>query len=465
MKIIESLENIAFNSWSILIPIILVIFIVILAIVSGLRRGIYGGLIILLFGLSGWIIGIFAAKPLVDVIVIKTKITLPGNKQIDAEILRKMFYGIAMFVIQILFLIVGEIISLLLRKWIKKPLKNMRENKVSSVGSRSLGAVLSTAGIVPCAILTANVTGFLTTNNKVIDANDKMLNYISFKKAEGVSKYTPGLIASAKIGNDLLNASSGSKLDETVIGAFEWYLQQFANPDNYVLLSVSKDGQAKPIISTNALKNINRKEEQEKVLQGLIPFILGDSSVKKNGITLFFNFNTSSAGAFKYDSNSGKIEINTDNSENTQLKVKNIGKISNIFQLYTATPESFRILEYLSKLGLKDAKASEGFDEIYSLVDQTEPVWDILNPAQLKFNMNPSYRIKVYDREYVKRMKDILFDLFEKNTGGKFKYDRKELNEEKMKSWVTIQTIHQKIYWIVSSVIDNVFITPENVSN
>ncbi len=102
-------------------------------------------------------------------------------------------------------------------------------------------------------------------------------------------------------------------------------------------------------------------------------------SVKKNGITLFFNFNTSSAGAFKYDSNSGKIEINTDNSENTQLKVKNIGKISNIFQLYTATPESFRILEYLSKLGLKDAKASEGFDEIYSLVDQTEPVWDILN--------------------------------------------------------------------------------------
>lgn len=130
MKIIESLENIAFNSWSILIPIILVIFIVILAIVSGLRRGIYGGLIILLFGLSGWIIGIFAAKPLVDVIVIKTKITLPGNKQIDAEILRKMFYGIAMFVIQILFLIVGEIISLLLRKWIRKPLKNMRENKV-----------------------------------------------------------------------------------------------------------------------------------------------------------------------------------------------------------------------------------------------------------------------------------------------------------------------------------------------
>ncbi|WP_429986360.1 hypothetical protein [Mycoplasmopsis bovis] len=52
-----------------------------------------------------------------------------------------------------------------------------------------------------------------------------------------------------------------------------------------------------------------------------------------------------------------------------------------------------------------------------------------------------------------------------KNTGGKFKYDREELNEEKMKSWVTIQTIHQKIYWIVSSVIDNVFITPENVSN
>nr|WP_307924907.1 hypothetical protein [Mycoplasmopsis bovis] len=46
--------------------------------------------------------------------------------------------------------------------------------------------------------------------------------------------------------------------------------------------------------------------------------------------------------------------------------------------------------------------------------------------------MNPSYRIKVYDREYVKRMKDILFDLFEKNTGGKFKYDREELNEEKM---------------------------------
>nr|WP_307939070.1 hypothetical protein [Mycoplasmopsis bovis] len=47
--------------------------------------------------------------------------------------------------------------------------------------------------------------------------------------------------------------------------------------------------------------------------------------------------------------------------------------------------------------------------------------------------MNPSYRIKVYDREYVKRMKDILFDLFEKNTGGKIiSMIEKKLNEEKM---------------------------------
>nr|WP_268952675.1 hypothetical protein [Mycoplasmopsis agalactiae] len=43
MKIIESFEKIAFNSWSILIPIILVIFIVVLTILSGLKRGIYGG--------------------------------------------------------------------------------------------------------------------------------------------------------------------------------------------------------------------------------------------------------------------------------------------------------------------------------------------------------------------------------------------------------------------------------------
>ncbi|EIN14989.1 Hypothetical protein, predicted transmembrane protein [Mycoplasmopsis agalactiae 14628] len=472
MKIIESFEKIAFNSWSILIPIVLVIFIVVLAILSGLKRGIYGGLIILLFGLAGWIVGLFAAKPIVDFIVQRTKITLPGNKQIDAEILRKMFYGIAMFGIQALFLIVAEIISLILRKVIRKPLKNMRENKVSTVGSRSIGAILSTAGIVPCAILAANVTGFMTTNNKVIEANDKMLSAISFKKAEGVSRYTPGLIASAKIGNDLLTSNNESSNNESVINAFEWYLQQFVRPENYILVSSDDKGHAKPILSANVLKNIHDKNEQQKVINGLIPFILGDNAKKKNAISLYFNFNTSSeSDALKYDKASEKTEILTDNSQNAQSKLSNIGTINNIFELYTATPESFQIVEYLSKLGLDDSQASQGFNEIYELVNQTEPVWDILNAAQLKFNMHPDYKIKVYGKEYVSRMKDILFDLFEKNTfdkekgKSKFIYDRGELNEEKMKEWVTIQTIHQKIYWIVSSVIDNMFIIPEDTSN
>ncbi|MCE6061468.1 CvpA family protein [Mycoplasmopsis agalactiae] len=472
MKIIESFEKIAFNSWSILIPIILVIFIVVLAIFSGLKRGIYGGLIILLFGLTGWIVGLFAAKPVVDIIVQNTKITLPDNKQVDAEILRKMFYGIVMFGIQALFLIVAEIISLILRKVIRKPLKNMRENKVSTVGSRSLGAILSTAGIVPCAILAANVTRFMTANNKVIEANNKMLSAISFKKAEGVSRYTPGLIASAKIGNDLLTSNNESNNNESVINAFEWYLQQFVRLENYILVSSDAQGNAKPILSANVLKNIHDKNEQQKVINGLIPFILGDNAKKKNAISLYFNFNTSSkSDALKYDKESGKTEILTDTSENAQSKLGNIDKINNIFKLYTATPESFKIVKYLSKLGLNDSQASQGFNEIYDLVNQTEPVWDILNAAQLKFNMHPDYKIQVYGKEYVSRMKDILFDLFEKNTydkakgTSKFIYDKGELNEEKMKEWVTIQTIHQKIYWIVSSVIDNMFIIPEDTSN
>lgn len=54
------------------------------------------------------------------------------------------------------------------------------------------------------------------------------------------------------------------------------------------------------------------------------------------------------------------------------------------------------------------------------------------------------YKIKVYGKEYVSRMKDILFDLFEKNIYDKVKgiskfiYDRDEFNEEKMKEWVII---------------------------
>ena len=172
------------------IPIIIFCLVIIIGIVSGIRRGIWGGVTILGFSIA---IGI---APLISNQIIKKidlkNSTLGLSSPDDAKVILKLLNGLIMLGIILIFNIIGEILIAVLHRPITKNIRIRQDNEKSTFVTRFSGALIAGVGVIPTAVLSANPTGAFAHKSKFIKVNDSMLKSLSFDKARGVGRFTPG---------------------------------------------------------------------------------------------------------------------------------------------------------------------------------------------------------------------------------------------------------------------------------
>ncbi|WP_406616998.1 hypothetical protein [Mycoplasmopsis adleri] len=369
---IEQWQKFAFNPWSMIIPIVLVIIVISSAIISGIRRGIYGGIITASFGVGGWLIG-FALSPVLASSIIKN-VKFEHKEEVirSVEELKPFLMGLMMLAIQIPFLIIGGILILILHNVLHKPIKRRKENHISTVGYRSIGAVIGTVGVIPCSILVANVSGVVTTQNRVINANDKMLEWISFNKAKGASLYTPGLIASAKLGVNVLKGDDNKTNYNDDISD---YFREFVNPKNYIV--------------------VNRETNQYVTYNKNIDLNIFKGTSPKYDIMFYFSLD----GLSKED-----VENKTYQAKNLNKLVENV---RNIIVLFRTTKESFDIFNIILKL-----YSLYYSTEIKNLVNYINDVPDsiIQNANLIDVNIKPEQQLKLKSDAYLQSAIQIIVE-------------------------------------------------------
>ncbi|WP_029513353.1 hypothetical protein [Mycoplasmopsis primatum] len=457
MQLIENWEKFVFNSWSAIVPILLFFLILGLAILSGIRRGLIGGIIVLAFGISGWLVGFFVSPILTKAILNAVKFRYLDGQKYDLSKFWPAIFSISMFIIQIVFNIGGEIITKVFKGVIMKPIKDRENNHISTIPYRSLGAVVSTVGVIPCAVLTTNIIGIISSNNGAINTNDKLLSGITFGKGTGISKYTPGLIGAAKLDKDW-NINEDKQLEEkqSIISSFNWYLKQFIDADNYAIIfdSANNSGQKEIEVSQATLNKMDAKD-RAKILNALITTIQKNAKGEVDSkIRVYFNFNTKKdSDGLKYDPKNNYAEYISDQNS------YGMDKIKNVVGLFNYSYESFTIFEeIITKLPV-DSK-NNIFKEFYSLVDNAGLKWNILfGLANFKFNINQEYQIELKNKVYIQKIKDVIFSLFQK-ADERFTYQKDLLNDENImnKKEKELNTTNEKIYWIISTIINNVFV-------
>ena len=137
----------------------------------------------------------------------------------------------------VVFNIIGEILIAVLHRPIMKNIRIRQDNEKSTFVTRFSGALIAGVGVIPTAVLSANPTGAFAHKSKFVKANDSMLKALSFDKARGVGRFTPGLIGLAKIGLDFTKEKDNTN---TLAASLEKYFQQFYNQDNYLYKELPK---------------------------------------------------------------------------------------------------------------------------------------------------------------------------------------------------------------------------------
>lgn len=222
------------------IPIIIFCLVIIIGIVSGIRRGIWGGVTILGFSILGLGIAIGIAPLISNQIIKKIDLknsTLGLSSPDDAKVILKLLNGLIMLGIILIFNIIGEILIAVLHRPITKNIRIRQDNEKSTFVTRFSGALIAGIGVIPTAVLSANPTGAFAHKSKFVKANDSMLKALSFDKARGVGRFTPGLIGLAKIGLDFTKEKDNTN---TLAASLEKYFQQFYNQDNYLYKELPK---------------------------------------------------------------------------------------------------------------------------------------------------------------------------------------------------------------------------------
>jgi hypothetical protein len=155
----------------------------------------------------------------------------------DAKVILKLLNGLIMLGIILIFNIIGEILIAVLHRPITKNIRIRQDNEKSTFVTRFSGALIAGVGVIPTAVLSANPTGAFAHKSKFVKANDSMLKALSFDKARGVGRFTPGLIGLAKIGLDFTKEKDNTN---TLAASLEKYFQQFYNQDNYLYKELPK---------------------------------------------------------------------------------------------------------------------------------------------------------------------------------------------------------------------------------
>lgn len=306
-NILTNWENASSKTGLYAIPIIVFCLVIVFAIISGFRRGIWGGITIMCFSLLGLGISIGVAPLISNEIIKKIDLknaTLGISTKDDVKVIIELFNGLIMFGIVVIFNIFAEILIAILKKPITKhievrkqakklieagQLENNSEaagkkEKTSTALTRISGGLIAGFSIIPTAVLSANPIGAITYKSDFVKTNDKMLNALSFKKAIGVARFSPGLIGLANIGLDFINKKESN---QTIAYSIEKYFQQFYNQDNYMY-----KGQPKPKFNKTtgewesptidvqfyfALKEVNDVNNKENYVDEKIPrFYNGD---------------------------------------------------------------------------------------------------------------------------------------------------------------------------------------------
>ncbi|MBZ4218152.1 CvpA family protein [Mycoplasma tauri] len=472
---IENWESFAFNPWSALIPVLLVIFVFIFAIISGLRRGIIGGIIVMSFGLVGWIIALLICISISNTIVNIINEKFLNNEGYNIEVIKPLICGILMFLIQISFLIIGEIITLCFKKRIKNKFKNRKDNNVSSLSYRSLGAVLSSIGVIPCSILTANISGIVSTNNPIIDANDTMLKAISFNQAKGISKYTPGIIGGAYIADESTTKKSKNDDSEktTISSAASYYINQMLNPSNYVLkidFDFEKNGNKHRIVQFISADG--------KVLSSNNYYDENDTDENRKKFEIFDQkFGIDSKIYFQFDANkNGEFEFVDHEKESNKLTPQS-EKLSKIFRFFTYSEESFSLFETVI-INLAKQSLNDLFNVFYDKIQEIDnhlkdsgaqiSDWVIKLDGKnfdesirklFKFNIANGTKIQVSSQKYINKLKNIFVKIMKENE--KISNTDNQLDEENIKKKDTINSATEKVYLIMSAFINNLFISKE----
>ncbi|MDC8938083.1 hypothetical protein [Metamycoplasma hyosynoviae] len=250
-KFVNNWEWYTTKSWLVIIPIALFCLTVLFCWITGLKRGVWGGLMFSLFAWGGFALSIFIAP------LISAKITQRAANLIDfkkyvnendaKEILAGLINGLIILLLTLAVVLVGEIFYLIFRKKITKPIRKIKaynetigENgtKKSTAKLRFGGMMLATAGAVPMAVLMANPAGIVMKNNKLMNVNDLILRKISFNKAVGMQQYVPGLISLSTIGVDYIKHKDDKS--NSLIGNMEKYFQQFYEQKNFRIKDVPK---------------------------------------------------------------------------------------------------------------------------------------------------------------------------------------------------------------------------------
>ena len=224
-----------------ILTIVIITLTIFFGFLSGIRWGVYGGIAIFVGVLIAWGISFGVTSLVIDAILQKLdfdKVSQGYIKKEDVDVVRKMVFGIIMTIIAICIVIINEIIILIIRKPITKRMRYNKSINKSNALWRLGGGTIAAISVFPIAILAANATGFVSVNNNTINTNDKILSALTFNKAAGVSKYTPGLLSLGKIAADY--AKNGNNQD-SIVGSIDAYFQEFFKQKNYAFQGKLKD--------------------------------------------------------------------------------------------------------------------------------------------------------------------------------------------------------------------------------
>lgn len=469
MEKISNWEKLAFSSWTTLIPILLVIIIIFFAIISGARRGLYGGIIIASFGLLGWIVAVLASPGLSSVLLISLKKNHASAVSEDFERLQPVVFGIAAVIIQLIFCIVGEVVLIIFRKQLNGSIKTRENNHINTAGFKALGGGIATIGLIPCSIMVANIAGLITTNNKVIEANDRAFKFLTFERGEGVSRYTPGLIANAK-------RTSETKKEKVIDIALKNWFEQFFSAGNYIFNSddgwyLLDDFEINKNLEFTLKKPVNELIQKRNNAQ---PKLYEDYVSKDEELKFVYYYD------LNYESPKTKvIPLLTDikkhdflyNKLNTYLKLekeedpekvwKTINeKIQKYIDLYTINKQSFALFELFTS-NLETDKLNKSISLLFYAINQNQDNIKISeknkfievdekneskNTIKIKFPKEKKY--------YYNSLLESIFTIFKKNIDITIKsnyiLDLKYL-EDKPQELTSIDT---KISYIISRIFD-----------
>ncbi|WP_406618119.1 hypothetical protein ACJA27_00910 [Mycoplasmopsis lipophila] len=181
----SGLLDAASKPWMMAIPIVLTIIVFAFGIILGIFRGVVGFLISFIANISGYITGTFTAGPILDGINKK----LPDNNFYHQHynIFKSLTIPLVVFLFIICFAIAGEIIYWILRRLLLKPMNINKNNGKSNAVHRTLGATLGVISVVPVAIFTINSAAVVSHSNVYSNFNDKLVQYLTFKRGKGLS--------------------------------------------------------------------------------------------------------------------------------------------------------------------------------------------------------------------------------------------------------------------------------------